>query len=186
MGRRSSRETAILCNALAPLVNSSRVVTAAQIASSDALQPPTGVTPCATLADVNIGAITKQLAQEALGNQVKEVVDSLSDSGAPKETAPDPDNLTAVILGQVNAMQNALKDDQELVVTCTVGHATLRVHELFAPSSRMIVVTGTDAADRAITRIITAAASLQLICKPTAVKPDLKPVRVRLVTPKAK
>ena len=143
---------------------------------------------CGTLVDVNIGAITKQLAQEALGNQVKEVVDSLSGDTGAKEAPPtvDAENLCSVILGQVHAMQSALKDDQELVVTCTAGAATLRVLELFAPSPRMMVVTGTDTADRAITRVITAAASLQLVCKPTPVRPDMKPVRIRLVAPKAK
>lgn len=141
---------------------------------------------CGTLVDVNIGAITKHLAQEALGHQVKEVVDSLSDGGA-KETpaAADEGNLSAAILAQVQAMQSALKDDQELVVTCTVGAATLRVHELFAPSSRMMVVTGMDT-DRAITRVISPAAALQLVCKPTAVRPEMKPVRIRLVLPKPK
>ena len=115
------------------------------------------------------------------------MVDSLSaDPAAAKEAAADPDNLCAVILGQVHAMQNALKDDQELVVTCAIGAVALRVLELFAPSTRMLVVTGTDAADRAVTRAITAAAALQLVCKPTPVRPGMKPVRIRLVTPKAK
>jgi len=134
---------------------------------------------------MSIGAITKQLAQEALGSQVKEVMDSFK---APEAAAPpDPENLTAVILGQVHAMQSALKDDQELAVTCTAGGTTVRVLELFAPSTKMLIVTGADA-ERVITRIITPAAAAQLVCRPVAWKgePGVKAPRIRLVAPKTK
>jgi len=130
---------------------------------------------------VGIGAITKQLAQEALGTGVQNVIDTITD--AKPEAPKAPETLVSVILGEVNAMQNALKDDQELLVTCAIGAVTLRVLELFAPSPLIVVVTGTDG-DRGLARLITPAASLQLLCRPVPVKPDAKPTRVRLVTSK--
>ncbi len=131
---------------------------------------------------MNIGAITKQLAQEALGSQVKELMDTVR----PPETAPpDPDNVAAAVMGQVHAMQAALKEDQELMVQCTVGAAVLRVVEIYAPSPKLLVLTGLDA-DRAVSRIVAPAESVQLVCKPLAAKPDSKPLRIRLVAAKPK
>lgn len=136
---------------------------------------------------MGIGAITKQLAQEALGTGVQNVIDTLSDTkpdAKPDAAAPKPpEGLASVILGEVSAMQNALREDQELLVTCTVGGVTLRVLELFTPAPQIVVVTGADG-DRGIARLITPAASLQLLCRPMPVKPDAKPVRLRLVIPK--
>lgn len=132
---------------------------------------------------MGIGAITKQLAQEALGTGVQNVIDTLSDN-KPEAAPKPPETLTSVILGEVNAMQNALRDDQELLVTCTIGAVTLRVLELFAPSPQIVVVTGSDG-DRGVARLISPAAVLQLLCRPVPVKADSKPVRVRLVSPKS-
>ena len=125
----------------------------------------------------------KQLAKDALGNQMKEVVDSFraGSEGTPTPEAPS-DNLATIIIGQVTAMQNALKEDQELVVTSTIGPETFRVLELFTPSPRLLVLTGVDG-DRNVTRVIAAVDAVQLVCKPLPVKPDIKPVRVRCVMP---
>ena len=79
-------------------------------------------------------------------------------------------------------MQNALKEDQELVVTSTIGAETFRVHEIFTPSPRLLVLTGVDA-DRNVTRVIAAVDAVQLVCKPMAVKADSKALRVRCVIP---
>ena len=133
---------------------------------------------------MGIGAITKQLAQEALGTGVQNVLDTFSDN-KPEAAAKPPDTLPSVILGEVNAMQNALKDDQELLVTCTIGATTLRVLELFVPSPLAIVVTGNLQGGEGVARLITPATALQLLCRPVPVKPDAKPVRIRLITPKA-
>ena len=135
---------------------------------------------------MSIGAITKQLAAEALGNQMKEVMDGLRPGDGPV-AAPEPiaESLCAVVMAQVQAMQNALKEDQELLVHCTVGATTLRVLELYAPSPRLLVITGADG-ERGMARIITPVESAQLICRPVGVKPDGKPVRVRMVSTKAK
>ncbi len=80
-------------------------------------------------------------------------------------------------------MQNALKEDQELVVLCTVGLETLRVLEVFAPSPNLLVLTGIDS-DRSITRVISPVESLQLVCKPMPLQPDTKPAQIRFITPK--
>jgi hypothetical protein len=133
---------------------------------------------------MGIGAITKQLAAEALGNQMKEVMDGLRPGDAATPSA-EPESLTGVVMAQVQAMQNALKEDQELLVHCTVGPTTLRVLELYAPSPKLLVITGAEG-ERGIARIISPVESVQLVCRPVAVKPDTKPVRVRMVTGKAK
>ena len=133
---------------------------------------------------MSIGAITKQLATEALGNQMKEVMEGLrpGDSPAP---APAAESLCAIVMAEVQAMQQALKEDQELLVQCTVGSTTLRVLEFYAPSARLLVITGVEG-ERGIARIISPVEAVQLVCRPVAVKPDGKPVRVRTVPSKAK
>src|SRR5687768_9626036 len=138
--------------------------------------------------------LTKQLAQQAIGNQVKEVVDSLRPAdaastaeaiaGAKPAAAAPGDNIGATIIAQVQAMQKSLKEDQELVVLCTTGLGTLRVLEIYAPSWRVVVLTGIDA-DKTVTRVISSVESLQLVCKPMAVQPGAKPAHIRLVTPKS-
>jgi hypothetical protein len=141
---------------------------------------------------VSFGQFTKQFAKEAVGNQIKDVMDSLrpADIAARAESlgnvaaaAAPADNLSAIVMAQVQAMQNGLKDDQELVVLCTIGLETLRVLEIFAPSPRVLVLTGIDS-DRATTRVISPVESLQLVCKWMPAQAGVKPARIRLVTPK--
>lgn len=142
---------------------------------------------------MGFGDFTKQLAKQAIGDQVKDVVDSLrpadaaaraESAGSPPSSATGPaDNLSAVIMGQVQAMQNSLKEDQELVVLCTLGLEMLRVFEIFAPSPRLLVLTGIDS-DRSLTRIVSPVDSLQLVCKPMPVQAGAKAVRLRFITPK--
>lgn len=126
---------------------------------------------------MNIGAITKQFATEALGNVVKEAIEG------PPEISPD--NLSALISHQIQAMQNALKDDQELVVQCTAAQTSIRVHDIFAPSPRLLVLTGADSGG-ALARIVTPAEAVQLVARPIAVKAGAKPLRVRFITPRPK
>jgi len=142
---------------------------------------------------VSFGQFTKQLAKEAVGNQLKDVMDSLRPADAAAKvdslgspaaaTAAPADNLAAIVIAQVQAMQGILKDDQELVVLCTIGLETLRALEFYAPSPRVLVLTGIDS-DGAITRVISPVESLQLVCKPMLVQPSAKPARIRFVIPK--
>jgi len=120
-----------------------------------------------------IGEFTKQIAQQAIL--------SATSKDAPPSPATPQENPSAVVLGQVAAMQKALKDDEELVITCQ----GIRVVEIFAPSRQMVVLTGHDA-DRALTRIIAGVDSLQLVCKVGKAQPGGKPLRVGLITPKPK
>ncbi len=54
-----------------------------------------------------LGDLTKQIAQQALLSATRE-----------KEPAPPPpvENVGAVILGQIHAMQKALREDEELLL----------------------------------------------------------------------
>ena len=143
---------------------------------------------------MSLGLLTKQLAQQALSSQVKDVVDALrpADAAATAESlasarpaAPGAgDNIGAIIIGQMQAMQAALKEDQELVVLCTSGLETVRVLEVFVPSWRVAVLTGIDP-EKLITRIIAPVETLQLVCKVMPVQAGAKAARMRFVTPKA-
>jgi len=129
---------------------------------------------------VSLGEITKQIAKQALGEQVKEVMGAAAPAAPAGESS---EAIAAVMLGQMQAMQNALKPEQELLVYCAVGVDRIRVLEVFAPTPRVLVLTGLDA-DQAMTRVIAAADSLQLVCKP--VTAGTKPSRIRFVTPRPK
>lgn len=144
---------------------------------------------------MSLGEFTKQLAKEAIGNQMKDVMGGLrpADAAARAEaignlgnTADEAGgNLAAILIGQVQAMQSALKEEQELVVVCTCGFETLRVLEIFSAAPRVLVLTGIDA-DKNVTRIISPADAVQLVCKPLAVQPGTKAARIRFVLPRPK
>ncbi|HYO80070.1 MAG TPA: hypothetical protein VES20_01610 [Bryobacteraceae bacterium] len=130
---------------------------------------------------MNLGSLTKQLAQQAIGSQVKDVMESIS----PSEPAGHPEeHLGQTLLNQIVAMEKALKEDRELAVICTAGPETLRVLEIFLPTWSVAVLTGVDA-DRSVTRVISPVNALQLVCKPMPVTPGTKPVRLRVVAPKS-
>ena len=133
---------------------------------------------------MSLGQLTKQFALEALRPaDAAAVADTLAEE---RRTVPGPsDNLAATIVGQVQAMQNALKDDQELIVLCTAGSEMLRVLEFFTPSPRLLVLTGIDS-ERTVTRVISPVETLQLVCKPMSVKQGAKPARIRFVAPRPK
>jgi hypothetical protein len=122
-----------------------------------------------------LGELTKQIAQQALLSATNEP--------PPAPAAPQGENLGAVILGQVAAMQKALKEDEELAVWYQSPSEKIRVVEIFLPSPRLAVLTGFDP-ERSLTRIIAPVESLQLVAKSVKVQPGSKPVRVGLVTPK--
>jgi hypothetical protein len=122
---------------------------------------------------MGLGDLTKQIAQQAL------VSATTKDPPPP----PQPENVAATFLGQIAAMQKALKEDEELVVLFHNGAERIRVMEVFAPSREVVVLSGPDS-DRNRARVICAVASLQLICKVSKVPPGNKPVRVGLINPK--
>ena len=124
-----------------------------------------------------LAELTKQLAQQAL----------LSATAPAKETpAPAPaqkESVCAVMLAQINAMQKALKEDEELVVLFHSGAEKIRVMEIFVPSWQVAVLKGFDA-DRNPARVVSPAERLQLICKVIKTPPGVKPARVGLIAPK--
>lgn len=130
---------------------------------------------------MSLGEITKQIAKQALGDQVKEVMGTAAAPASPEAG----EAIASVMLGQVQAMQNALKPEQELIVHCWAGADRIRVLEVFAPAPRVLVLTGLDA-EQAMTRLILAAGNLTLVCKPVTVPAGAKPSRIRFVTPRPK
>ena len=122
-----------------------------------------------------LGELTKQLAQQAFSD----VLDTKP--GVPAQT----DNVGSTILGQIQAMQNALKEDQELLVLVSAGAELIRVLEVFAPSWRVVVLTGVDT-NKNVTRVISPIESTQLICKVVKAQPSVKPIRIAFITPKPK
>ena len=116
--------------------------------------------------------LTKQLAQQAL-------------LSATQEPAAAPENPGAVMLGQIGAMQKALKDDEELMVFFHCGAEKIRVMEIYMPSPQVAVLSGVDA-NRAPARVISAVEALQLVTRVGKVQPGAKALRVNLVMPKAK
>jgi hypothetical protein len=129
---------------------------------------------------MGIGEITKQFAQQAIGDAIAGPETPTSASPA---AAAAPEGLGATIVGELNAMQKGLKDDQELIVTCTVGTETIRVRDIYAPTWRVAVITGT-AYDKSLTRVICPFETLQLVCKPSVVQAGSTALRVRIVPPK--
>ena len=68
-----------------------------------------------------LGEFTKQIAQQA-------ILSATSKEPPPPIAPQQSENVTAVFLGQIHAMQKALKDDEELLVQ----FGTIRVLEIFA------------------------------------------------------
>ena len=133
-------------------------------------QPPAAQSASITL--MALGDLTKQLASQAIRNAVN-----------PPAAPPRPDNAGTAILAQVQAMQKALKEDEELIVLWHAGGETVRVLEFFFPSWRVAVLTGVDK-DKAVTRVIAAAESLHLVCKVSKAAPPAAPARIKFVTPR--
>jgi hypothetical protein len=122
-----------------------------------------------------LAELTKQLAQQAL----------LSATSPAKEPAApaQKESVCAVMLAQINAMQKALKEDEELVVLFENGAEKIRVMEIFVPSWQVAVLKGFDA-DRNPARVVSPAERLQLVCKVVKAPPGVKPARIGLLAPK--
>ena len=122
--------------------------------------------------------LTKQFAKEAL----------LSAATAPPAPAPasaPPESIGNMILGQIHAMQKALKEDEELAVWFGSGADRIRVFEIFLPTWKLAVLTGHDA-ERNLSRVISPVDALQLVAKVVKAPAGGKPGRVGLVAPKTK
>ena len=116
---------------------------------------------------------TKQIAVQALGDALE---------SKPAKAAV-PETVCATMLAQIQAMQRALKEDEELVVLFHTGAERVRVFEFFVPSQQVLVMSGVDAGKNTA-RVVAAAESLQLVCKIVKVPPPAKPARISFVAPK--
>lgn len=131
--------------------------------------------------------IGRAITGQALDSAKNSVLDAVMGEPPKKPASPAPpaaapEGIGSIILGQVQAMQKSLKEDQELVVQFRSGEEMLRIVEIFVPSPQVFVLTGNDGQQR-LTRIVTAAANVQLICKVLRVTPGSAPVRLRIMTP---
>lgn len=143
----------------------------------------------ASIERMSLGNLTKQLATQALNDQVNNVLDVLrpgepAKTGETAKTAAGAENIGQLIVSELQAMQKALKDEQEMIVTVNTGAEALRVVDIYVPSAQLLVFTGFDA-ERNLTRVISPAGSLQIVCKVMKVKPDSKPTRVNFIVPKS-
>lgn len=123
--------------------------------------------------------LTKQLAQQAI----------LSATSGPKSEAAPPAAAAPatgpVFLAQIQAMQKAIKEDEELVVTWTGGGEKIRLMEIFLPSPTVAVLSGIDG-NRQTARVVSAVEALQVLCRVVKVAAGAKPARVGLVMAKPK
>jgi len=125
-----------------------------------------------------LGEFTKQIAQQA-------ILSATAKDPPPPAPAAQPENVSSILLGQIHAMQKALKEDEELAVYLGTGAERIRVAEIFAPSRQVLVLGGTDA-ERNHVRVVAAVESIQLVCRVMRVPAGTKPSRVGLITPKPK
>ena len=117
-----------------------------------------------------LGDLTKQLASQAIRIAVN-----------PPPTPPRVENAGTVMLAQLQAMQKALKDDEELIVLVHAGGETVRVLEFYFPSWQVVVLTGVDAG---VTRVVAAVESLQLVCRVGKAAAGAAALRIKFVTPR--
>jgi hypothetical protein len=136
------------------------------------------------LADIG-RAIAGQALDSAKSSMLDAVKSEPDRKPTPNVSGSAPESLGSVMLAQIQGMQKALKDDQELVVQFRSGEELLRIVEIFVPSPQVFVLIGNDGQQR-LTRIVAAAATLQLICKVLRVAPGSTPVRLKIMTPAQK
>jgi hypothetical protein len=137
---------------------------------------------------MTIGGLGKVLANQAIESTKKTVMDAVNPSdpkaAKPAEAPqPAPADVGAVIVGQIQAMQRPLREDQELTVTFRAGDEMLRVTEILVPNAQVLIFVGADAQGH-VTRVISPVDMAQVVCKVTPVTPGAGPVRVNVLTPK--
>ena len=133
------------------------------------------------------GNIGKVIAGQALEATKKNVMDAITnpEPKAPERPAPPVEATGGTILGQIQAMQRPLGEDQEMVVTAQAGGETLRVLEILVPNLHVLVLVGVDS-EQNVTRVIVPADSVCLVCKIKKVAPEARAVRVNILSPRPK
>ena len=139
-----------------------------------------------------LGNFGKVLADQALEATKRNVLGGLTGSDSAK--APEPASakpvaapeIGPVILGQIQGMQKALKEDQELRVEFFNGSESIHVLEIFVPTPQVFVLSGTDATREHAARVIVPAASAVFTTRVVPVEPGVAPLRVNVLTPRPK
>ena len=137
---------------------------------------------------MTIGGLGKVLANQAIESTKKTVMDAVNPANPPKtakpaETSPPaPADVGAIVVGQIQAMQRPLREDQELRVTVRAGDEMLRITEILVPNAQVLIFVGTDAHGH-VTRVISPVDMAQVVCKVMPVA-GAGPVRVNVLTPK--
>src|SRR5579872_513357 len=99
---------------------------------------------------MTIGSIGKALASQAIETTKNSVMDAVRTPEPPKpaDVKPVPPavagDVGAIIVGQIQAMQRPLREDQELAVTFRAGTEMLRITEIFVPNANVLVFAGVD------------------------------------------
>ena len=135
---------------------------------------------------MTIGGLGKALANQAIESTKNTVMDAVRPSDAAKTAAPAQpvvQDTGSIIIGQIQAMQRPLRDDQELAVTFRAGNEMLRVTEIFVPNGQVLVFSGIDPEGH-VTRVITPVDMAQVVCKVMLVTAGSNPIRVNVLTPK--
>jgi hypothetical protein len=138
---------------------------------------------------MTIGGLGKVLANQAIESTKKTVMDAVNPSDPPKtaksaETSPPaPADVGAIVVGQIQAMQRPLREDQELRVAVRAGDEMLRVTEILVPNAQVLIFVGADAEGR-VTRVISPVDTAQVVCKVMPVASGAGAVRVNVLTPK--
>ena len=123
-----------------------------------------------------LGEFTKQLAQQA-------ILSATATKEAPKEPAAPPEAIGPVVFAQINAMQKALKEGEELAVRYQDGAERIRVREIYMPTWQVALLSGGDA-EGAFVRVVAPVESLRLSVRVVKTAAGAKPVRVALIAPK--
>jgi hypothetical protein len=136
------------------------------------------------------GNIGQLIAGTALEATKKNVMDAITGPDPSKNAEKTPaavpvESVGSLILGQLQAMQRPLKDDQEMVLLYQAGNETLRVLEIFVPSLQVFVLAGTDS-EQNVMRVIVPADHATLTCKIRKVAEGSRPVRVNVLSPRPK
>ncbi len=135
----------------------------------------------------NIGQLIAGTAIEATKQNVINAITGPEPSKTPATppAPPQPEAIGAMILGQLQAMQRPLPEDQELLVQFHTGSEMFRVLEIFVPTIQVFVLSGVDG-EQNVMRVIVPAEKAQLVCKIRKVAADAKPVRVNVRSPRPK
>ena len=122
---------------------------------------------------MGLGQLTKQLAQQAIGNQVKEAVEGIVPADTSTPSAP-VETMSSMMLGETKCNAEGIEGRPGVGRHVQAGGEVLRVREIYVRSPQVAVVTGTTG-EKALTRVICPFDSMVLVCKPAAVTRGRRP-----------